>query len=226
MPWERRIHLHRNNYHCYYFKTNKKSDRNYEYLPLPIVMCCVKSANSGAIFPFDTFLSYANNNNRYHIVYQVLLFHFFKSSTCPHTSPVLKRIGLGWWQALVSLEGGPKSASLIPSQKGSPSVSPGHKKKHNHNYLSNYVTIRIGKVLPKWHETRLLTLYEVEFSSSIGCTSSKTVAQSRFTRPSLMTETVSARTPKLWIFWFILNSTESICDVQTITAENIFFFRF
>lgn len=40
------------------------------------------------------------------------------------TSPVLKRMGLGWWHSFVWLDGWPSKASLIPSQKGSPSTAP------------------------------------------------------------------------------------------------------
>lgn len=40
------------------------------------------------------------------------------------TSPVLNRIGLGWWHSFVWFDGGPTRASLIPSQKGSPSTAP------------------------------------------------------------------------------------------------------
>lgn len=40
------------------------------------------------------------------------------------TSPVLKRMGLGSWHSWISLAGGPRIRSRIPSQKGSPSVAP------------------------------------------------------------------------------------------------------
>lgn len=92
------------------------------------------------------------------------------------TSPVLNRIGLGWWHSFVWLDGGPSKASLIPSQKGSPSTAPTCTE-----IRSQVITARLRRLAAQCELRDRITLGEVQASASICCSCCKAVTQSWFT---------------------------------------------
>lgn len=92
------------------------------------------------------------------------------------TSPVLNRIGLGWWHSFVWLDGGPSKASLIPSQKGSPSTAPTCTE-----IRSQVITARLSRLAAQCELRDRITLGEVQASASICCSCCKAVTQSWFT---------------------------------------------
>lgn len=128
------------------------------------------------------------------------------------TSPVLNRIGFGWWHFCVWLDGLPRIASLMPSQNGSPSTAPAEREGRPQGY-------RRSNQHQQTEESKTITLSEVKVSSSICCSCCKTVTQSWFTCTDLRHTHTHTKWRAVYIFGLLLH--ENFSNFYSFTESQI-----
>lgn len=182
MPREGWVHLHENTNHCYYFKTNKTIKHVLWVLSITHYHALCKKCLECLAHCYMLIITKD-------FIYEHYLSSYLPSAEEDWFRPMTICGLVGRWSHKRISYAIPEGVSIcIPWSQEKITIIINYVI-NNKNWQS---TCQVCDIVIFVYETHLLTLYEVEFASSISCTSGKAVTQSRFTRPSLVTETVSA----------------------------------